>query len=67
MQRFIQSGMSYEERFRTRLGQQLSKIQRHDLVVTPFPSVRVRVRDLRVLKKTDTAESFILLFLNQKT
>ena len=39
MQHFIESGMSYDERFRTRLGQQLSKIEQHDLVVTPFPSV----------------------------
>ena len=62
MQRFIQSGMAYEERFRTRLGQQLSKIQRHDLVITPFPSVRVRVRDLRVLKKQTPRKASFYFF-----
>ena len=62
MQRFIQSGMSYEKRFRTRLGQQLSKIQRHDLVITPFPSVRVRVRDLRVLKKQTPRKASFYFF-----
>ena len=66
MQRFIDSRMSYEERFRTRLGKQLSKIQRHDLVVTPFPSVRVRVRDLRVLKKRHRGKLHFTFF-HQKT
>ena len=66
MQRFIDSGMSYEESFRTRLGQRLSKIQQHDLVVTPFSfSPSTSPRFTCVLKK-GTAESFILPFLTKK-